>query len=222
MIDNIELIKPLLKFQSNDDFYYVQILQRKKENKLLTSNSRVIKNYYIKSVEHLESVYDEIKTLCNVFNARASIRLNKRSYRKVAFKTMQNLANTMSNKEYSFVSKSYDRACGQSHNDTNKKWILDIDCDDWMSHQTEELLDFLWNLEPVGNKYIAEIPSKSGLHFITSPFNIQTFNQTYVGIDIHKDNPTNLYIPTDIYSEIEPEIPFSIGVNGEYNTVNLI
>jgi len=54
MIDNLDKIKPLLNFESEDDFYYLQILQRKKENPELGSNSRVIKNYYIKSVEELE------------------------------------------------------------------------------------------------------------------------------------------------------------------------
>jgi hypothetical protein len=192
MIDNIHLIKPLLVFESSDDFYYLQIIKRKKENKTLGSNSRVVKNYYISSIEYLETKYDEIKKLCDIFNARACIRLNKRSYRKVAFKAMQNLANTMSNGEYSFVNKSYDRACGQSHNDKNKKWILDIDDTDWTEYQTEELVEKLYNIEPIGDKYITEIPSKSGLHIITKPFNLKQFNYD---LDIHKDNPTNLYIP---------------------------
>jgi len=37
--------------------------------------------------------------------------------------------------------------------------------------------------------------SKSGLHIITTPFNISEFNKKYTDIEIHKDNPTNLYIP---------------------------
>lgn len=31
-MDNIDKILPFLKFESEDDFYYLQILQRKKEN----------------------------------------------------------------------------------------------------------------------------------------------------------------------------------------------
>ena len=120
-------ILSLLNFETSDDFYYLQILQRKKENPQLGSNSRVIKNYYINSQDYLLKHYDEIKKLCEVFNARASIRLNKRSYEKVGFKAMTNLANTMMNKEYSFLKASYDRACGLGHNDFEKKWILDID-----------------------------------------------------------------------------------------------
>ena len=130
MIDNLNLILPLLVFETKDDFYYLQILQRKKENPQLGSNSRVIKNYYITSEDYLINRYDEIIELCKVFNARAMIRLNKRSFEKVGYKTMVNLSNTIMNKEFSFLSKSYDRACGLGHNDLNKTWILDIDFKD--------------------------------------------------------------------------------------------
>lgn len=194
MIDNIKLILPFLKFENEDDFYYLQILQRKKENVGIGSNSRVIKNYYITSKEYLLKRYDEIKKLCEFFNARASIRLNKRSFEKVGFKMLENTANSMRNREYKFLNKSYDRACGQGHDDKNKKWILDVDDSTWLNSQTEELIEFLHNLQPIGNKYIIEIPSKSGLHIITSPFNIEEFNKKYQGIEIHKDNPTNLFI----------------------------
>jgi hypothetical protein len=195
MIDNIELILPLLIFESDDDFYYLQILQRKKENAELGSSSRVIKNYYITSKEYLLKKYDEIKKLCEFFNARASIRLNKRSFEKVGFKMLENIANSMRNREYKFLNKSYDRACGKEHNDKHKKWILDIDESDWLDSQTDELVEFLHNLQPVGNKYITEIPSKSGLHIITSPFNKEEFNRKYKGIEIHCNNPTSLFIP---------------------------
>lgn len=194
MIDNIELIKPFLKFESVDDFYYLQILQRKKENSELGSKSRVIKNYYIKSVKELEDKYEEIKKLCIFFNARASIRLNKRSFEKIAFQSLTNISNVLSNREYRFVNKCYDKACGTEHNDKNKKWILDIDKD-----STITIIDIkkaLANIQPLDSKkLIALIPSRTGYHVITSPFNVMEFNKFISGIDIHKDNPTNLFIP---------------------------
>lgn len=203
MIDNLEKILPLLQFESPDDFYYLQILQRKKENPQLGSNSRVIKNYYINSQEYLVKHYQEIKKLCEVFNARASIRLNKRSYEKVGFKAMTNLANTMMNKEYSFLKASYDRACGLGHNDKNKTWIVDIDESEviWL----EQILNAISPCEPVGNKIVLQIPSKSGIHLITKPFNTEQFKINFkkeleaykmgeISLEIHKDNPTNLYI----------------------------
>lgn len=193
MINNIKLILPFLKFESKDDFYYLQILQRKKENPQLGSNSRVIKNYYIISEEYLLDRYDEIKKLCEIFNARAMIRLNKRSFEKVGFKTMENLAHTMMNKEYSFLNKSYDRACGLGHNDSEKKWILDIDIVDEKFDRKVQL--FINNIEPIGNKVLGNFKSKNGHHLITKPFNLQLFNALHPEIEVHKDNPTNLYIP---------------------------
>lgn len=191
MIDNIDKILPFLQFESEDDFYYLQILQRKKENPQIGSNSRVIKNYYVTSKEYLLKYYDEIIKLCEVFNARASIRLNKRSFEKVGFKTMTNLANTMINKEYTFLKASYDRACGLGHNDPNKKWILDIDSEEICPL----MIPFINNIEPKGNKIYKALKSKSGFHLITKPFNLELFKDKYPKIEIHKDNPTNLYIP---------------------------
>ena len=194
MIDVLDKIKPLLVFESDDDFYYLQILQRKKENPQLGSNSRVVKNYYINSVEYLESRYDEIKKLCKIFNARAMLRLNKRSYRKTAFKFLQNIANTISNQEYQFVRKSYDRAVGQGHNDKNKKWILDID-EKWDNNKIRSFTNKLYAYEPIGEKVYMVLPTKNGIHLITKPFNLQKFKQDYPEIEVHKDNPINLYIP---------------------------
>ncbi len=194
MIDNLEKVLPFLKFESSDDFYYLQILQRKKENPQLGSNSRVIKNYYIKSVEYLLMRYPEIKKLCEVNNARAMIRLNKRSFEKVGFKAMVNLANTMMNKEYPFLSKIYDRACGLGHNDSEKKWILDIDFHP-NEHMMKTLTHYITNIEPKGNKILEIIPSLAGIHLITSPFNLAEFKIKFPSIEVHKDNPTNLFIP---------------------------
>jgi len=195
MVDNIDIIKPLLTFESDDDFYYLQILQRKKDNPNIGSNSRVIKNYYISSMEYLDNIYGEVKDLCDLFNARASIRLNKRSFRKIAFKTLENIANTMQNEhEYRHIRKSYDRACGLSSNQKNdKRWIIDIDeKDDTLLHRIKNKLHAL---DPVGGKYKATIPSKSGYHIICTPFNVKQFREQFSDIDVHKDNPTNLYIP---------------------------
>jgi hypothetical protein len=191
MVNNFNLIIPLLNFESKDDFYYLQILQRKKENEEIGSNSHVVRNYYIKSIDYLVKHEKEIITLCNVFNARAMLRLNKRSFEKTAYKCMINLANTMSNKEFAFCNKSYDKATGQGHNETKPYWIIDID-----EPQVSPLMMAYIELkcEPEGKKLVCIIPSKNGNHLITHPFNVKTFNDKYPSIEIHKDNPTNLYI----------------------------
>ena len=198
MIDVYDQIKDLLVFTSEDDFYYLQILQRKKDNPDLPKNTRVIKNYFIRSIEYLEGRYSEIQQLCNVFNARAMLRLNKRSLKKTTVKTLQNIANAIANEEYLTAHKAYTRACGQGHNSNRKTWLVDIDYSDTVH------LSYLHNLKktineclPIcGNKIVKELPTKTGTHLITYPFNIQEFRHyKYKDIDIHKDNPINLYIP---------------------------
>ncbi len=194
MVDVLDVIKGFLLFESDDDFYYLQIIQRKKENSGIGSNSRIIKNYYIGSISYLESKYDEIKDICKLFNARAMLRLNKRSYKKVALRSMVNIANSISNNDYSHIKKSYDRACGVCHNDNNKSWILDFDEYEDINNKTE-VIEFIDSLEPFGNKVLIELPTKSGIHLITKPFNLSVFSVKYPSISVHKDNPINLYIP---------------------------
>jgi len=195
MIDVIDKIIPMLEFRSEDDFYYLQILQRKKENDELGSNSRVIKNYYIGSVAYFEEHYEEIKSLCKKFNARAMLRLNRRSYEKTAFHTMINISNTIMNRDFKSVKACYDRACGQVHNESNKKWIVDIDDKNTDLKRIQSAIKFCMPNEGEDKTYCV-LPTKNGYHIITSPFNVQQFQQTSrLEIDIHKDNPINLYIP---------------------------
>jgi hypothetical protein len=208
-VDCLELIRDFLVFDTNDDFYFLQILQRKKENPQLGSNSRVIKNYYITSENSLLEKYEEIKALCTLFNARASLRLNKRSFEKVGFKALENIANTMQNREYNHLMKSYDRACGLLNNEKSKKWIVDVDYAEvrWL----EQIVDAIQPCEPLGNKILARLPTKTGIHLITKPFNVLQFNKNFevelmlyglsreeckkITLNIHKDNPINLFIP---------------------------
>lgn len=197
MIDNLKLVIPLLTFDSSDDFYYLQILQRKKENDEIGSNSRIIKNYYIGSVKYLEDKYEEIKGLCDYFNARAYIRLNKRSYKQVAFKALSKLSDTMLNKDYVSCSRSYDKVVGALHNEKNdKRWIVDVDS---KNCSLGSICDDIDSVEPniEGTRIKKILPSKNGYHIICNPFNLQQFSYTVSKqlVEIHKDNPTNLYIP---------------------------
>lgn len=194
MIDVLDQIKHLLQFESDDDFYYLQVLMRKKENPHIGSNSRVIKNYHIANIEYLEKRYEEIKEMCKLFNARAMLRLNKRSFRKVAFKTMQNIANSMANGEYSYIRKSYDRACGDGHKDKHKKWIIDIDGEPNEGY-LQAMIDRIENSRPEGEKLLLRLPTKNGIHLITKPFDLRDFKPDYPNVDVHKDNPVNLYVP---------------------------
>ena len=51
MIDNFELIKPLLTFPNDDIYYHLQILRRGKDHPELPAANRMIKAYFICSLE---------------------------------------------------------------------------------------------------------------------------------------------------------------------------
>lgn len=126
MVNNFEQIEKLLVFPNPDCFYFVQILQRKKDHKGerlggSNNNSRLIKAYYIKSVEHLNIHKEEMIKLAEVFNARVSINLNPRNFRKAAFHVLQKIANQMCNDDYASVVKAYNSVCGEYHSEMDKR-----------------------------------------------------------------------------------------------------
>lgn len=200
MVNNFEQIKKMLTFASEDDFYHLQIIKRKKEHPELGSNNYVVKTYYISSIEYLELKKDEIINLCNFHDARACINLNRRSFEKIAFHAMQKIANQLMNRDFRSVRKCYESVCGANSNEPNKKWIVDIDgvSIDAMAHApvTRRIIETIQELQGMagGESFLETVRTKSGFHLITSPFRLDIFRERYPNIDVHKDNPTILYI----------------------------
>jgi hypothetical protein len=203
-IDNFEKIKSLLSFESEDFFYFLQILKRHKDNpdEPNLSNSKVIKTYYINNLEYLDLRKEEIIYLCESNNARAYINLNARSYERTAFHMLKEITDRILNKDYKSVSKAYDSACGK-YSIGEKKWVVDIDTKTMNSIEWDTLTGTINYLcDPItltgeDSKIIATIPTKSGYHLITKPFNVSQFKERYPEIDIQKNNPTLCYYKFD-------------------------
>jgi len=206
MIDNFDLIIPLLNFDDPDKFYFVQVIQRKKdhkeENKRLgrNNNARLIRPYYINSLEKLLEYKPEMIALANLFNARVGINLNPRSRKAVALDTLTRVSESIRSGIYD-VAKAYNSSCGASLG-TDKTWIIDLDLTEGegVSSFFKRMMDIERTItslqpEPGSNKILAKIPSKSGMHLITKAFNSLEFSKAHPGIEIHKNNPTVLYVP---------------------------
>lgn len=199
MIDNFDNIKPLLEWRTEDDFYFLQILQRKKDHydrkvNGSNNNSRLIKAYYVKSLEHFEFIKPEIIELCKVFGARAGINLNRRSFKMMSLQLLKKVTDQIMNGSYNKTYKAYSSVCGVHSNETDKRWIVDFD-EKLNQSLIESYKSFINNLQPKGDKFVALIPSKNGFHLITKPFNVEFFKRDFPKIEVHKNNPTNLYIP---------------------------
>ena len=191
MIEVYKDIKDLLTFNNEDDYYFLQILTRKKDGH---ENNRNIKNYFIRSIEYLDDKYEEIKDICNYFNARAMLRLNRRSYKKTAFTMLRLLSDALSNEDYKSIKNLYLSAAGRTRTNGEKRWIVDIDDTSDLSWVLEIEMFIDNHIKPEGTKIIKRLPTKNGIHIITKPFDLQEFKKTY-SLDVHKDNPINLYIP---------------------------
>ena len=192
MINNTKQIVELLKFRSEDDFYHLQIIKRKKENPEIGSNNYVIRSYCIRSKEQLDRKAEEISKICLDHNARAYINLNVRSFEKMAFHTLKKVADQIMNKDYASVRTAFESVCGMYGTSRDKSWVVDID----LPEVDPAMMAFINTCDPIGeSKIIAKIQTKNGWHLITKPFNMATFATKYPEIEIHKNNPTIMIAP---------------------------
>jgi hypothetical protein len=126
MVDNLSLIKPLLKWDGPEQFYFIQLIARKKDIEGMQGNNRVIKDYYVYSEEYLDKVYPEIIQLCNTFDARAYIRLSRRDAAEIAKNLIVLVGEAFRNNNFQHLRKIYSTAVGQSLG-LDKLRIIDLD-----------------------------------------------------------------------------------------------
>ena len=176
MVDNFELIKNYIEKQMIDredgDCYYVQLLRRQADDPLKNGikdpkyhgnmHSRSIKEYLIKSPEHLEDVKEDIIALCNMFNVRAYIRLNKRNYKNIALEMMKHIAEQCASGEtYSSPFHLVASACGQCcQAGKDKTWIVDLD-KEYLPYE-DEIIDMICECEPYKQQIQEEIELSHG------------------------------------------------------------
>jgi len=203
MIDNIDLIRTLLNFDSSGDFYMLYVFKRKKDFPEMEQKNhqsvRTIKTYCIESIEYLEKRYDEVKGLCEFFGARAYIHIQKQNHFDVSLLLMEELAKRVRN-GVTNQKGIFDSVVGQMQTH-EKRWVVDVDSKDpYIIKFISDAIEFKCN--PSGNKIIASIPTKNGTHLITECFDVATFNRFMSNknlvVDIQKKNPTLLYYPNSL------------------------
>ena len=198
MIDNLELIKQLLNFEDEGDFYMLYILKRKKDQPEGERDNhqsvRTIRSYCIKSVEQLEKRYDEIKMMCEMFKARAYIHVQKQNHRDVSLNMMVALAQRIQDGNHE-QQNLFDSVVGQLKT-LEKRWIVDVDDLKEASPMMMAYIDH--KCKPYGSKIEAIIPTKNGHHLITKRFDVMEFKKQYPEIDIQKKNPTLLFLPNSL------------------------
>ncbi len=123
MINNLELIKPLLNFEKEGDFYMLYLFKRKKDFPEMEQKNhqsvRTIKTYCVDSLEYLDKRWDEIVGLCEYFGARAYIHIQKQNHYDVSLSLMVELANRIQNNVHN-QKNIFDSVVGQLKNKRKK------------------------------------------------------------------------------------------------------
>lgn len=202
MINNLDIIKPLLNFEDDKDFYMLYVFKRKKDQPEGERDNhqsvRTIRTYCIKSIDQLEKRWEEIVMMCEMFKARAYIHVQKQNHKDVSLSMMVALAQRIQdgNLEQQGL---FDSVVGQIKTH-EKRWIVDIDTKDETA--LDKISKLVNSLRPEGDKIEAVIPTKNGYHLITKRFDVLGFQQimNLQGDipDIQKKNPTLLYYPNSL------------------------
>lgn len=206
IINNFEQIKKMLTFESGDEFYHLQILKRKKdcpteEDRNGNNSSRTIKDYYITSIEQLDKYSSEIIQLCKVFNARAYIGLNVKSFEAAAFKLGGFLLSRIQTKSTNYCHRDYASAVMGTESKRDKKWIIDVDTKD--ADQVYDIVKAVCScrsqMKIGSDNYYPNIyeyiPTVQGWHLVTIGFDLSTFHlfEESKLVTINKDGLTLLY-----------------------------
>lgn len=214
MINNLDIIKPLLNFEKKGDFYMLYVFKRKKDQPEGERDNhqsvRTIKTYCIESIDHLERRYDEIIQLCEMFKARAYIHVQKQNHFDVSLNMMVALAQRIQDGNHN-QKGLFDSVVGQIKTQ-EKRWIIDVDD---MKEASPTMMAYIeYECAPitkvkfdavgipigheVGPKIEAIIPTKNGHHLITKKFDVMKFKEKYPELDVQKKNPTLLYYPSSL------------------------
>ena len=218
IIDNFDIIRNHLDFiDTKLDRYIIHILRRPKDlsdkmkNELGSNESqRLIRTYYVDSIEYFDRKIPAIKELCKANKARAYIIVQPKDNFECLLNLGEKIFETIRNKNYSVKPEHLVRqAFCEWHKTRKKQWVIDLDedsPDDMQGWCLDAVVDLVkTQLQSIGKDpnemYVTK--TKHGHHIITSPFNLveaqKKCNMLYEGTKdgktgwLHKDGMTLLW-----------------------------
>lgn len=184
-VNNFQYIEKFLQPTNENDFWFAQIIKRKKDNPDMNRSERIIKSYNIKDYEHLIHFKEEIQSLCDYHNARFYLNLNIRDLKLCHIRLIQALMNNIAQDTYSSIYSKVDSIFGSTMSPGRTKyWIADIDEDDIaLVNDLKDAID-----DNNGKKSLV-LKTLNGYHIICEPFNRKEI--TYG--EIKTNSPTLIY-----------------------------
>lgn len=210
-IDNFDRIKSLMPFGECDNlFLHLQILRRGKDHPDLPAANKLMKSWLVRSVEHLDSLKDEVVFLCEHYGARAYISCVPKSIEKLNRLIMRKLTDNQYTGNIINPWYVFNSACGELPG-VEKRWVVDVDTND-----SETIADIagtigmLWvktHPEDAGRAYtdswlVGQIPTLNGSHLLVRPFNLQEFKKKFPDTEVKKNGLAALYVPQCICEKL--------------------
>ena len=186
MTDNFRIIKEFIQSQFNgefdhneDSFYIVEIIGRRKDGASIESHK--FKTYYIKKLEDLDKYENEIKLLCDILNMRAYISINHKSMKHVTLNVLAEYANRIAQDNFTKPYSVFDSCAAKYAERADQLWIIDVDkeeCEKFKCGRDDLISYYRYIIEnecEPRRKVVEIVPTKSGGHIITHPFNTVEF-----------------------------------------------
>lgn len=170
-IDNKEQILPYLVFGKNT-FYFVQCIQRRKENPFLEKDSYQRGYWFITSLREFEIHLERMRSMAEHFNARVYISMCPRSLEKLTKHCIVEMGKRVISENYS-LSFSIPQKLALSKDVLEKGirpkpiWIVDID-----SKEENYRNNIIKYLKEIDVEILGTLDTLNGYHLLVNAFNI--------------------------------------------------
>lgn len=188
-IDNFKQIQAYLEEDDLVYLYEVQVLRRGKDHPELPAANWCVKSIYIKGKEDLIKHQEEIIKLCETFQARAYISMNRKSNRKCLENAIKCYAERLYDGDFKKPEAIWSHAVGTTKPE-NKWWLIDVDSKD--VDLLQKVTEYIPQQAP-SKPIIGIIPTISGFHVLCYPFNCSQFEAQFKDAEIKKHGLTLLY-----------------------------
>lgn len=202
MVNNFDIVRQWMKFDSDDEFFFIQVLVRGKDGHSANGNNanRTIKYYTVRSLDEFNAIEPEIKTLCKEFGARAYIHYTKRSFKMIGKEMLRVITDRLLSENWQGMKSAFQHCCSKCVSKKYKTYLVDIDYDsDEYQIHGDDLVDLCKDYinEECDNcsdmdKIIITVPTNNGMHLICKPFNTKQFCDEFY-VDVKQNAPTLLY-----------------------------
>jgi len=174
-IDNLNKIRPLLVFKTGKNntpeiYYFVQVIQRRKDNPEMEGSEYQRGSWFITSTKELDKHWPRIVKTCEDYNARAYISLTPRSLSKLCKKCLLEYTNRIITEDYNRIYDIPKKAALSDYTIQSRgiidkpRWVVDIDDPEYYA----TINSIMNNI----TKVIDIIPTSSGgYHLLVEAFN---------------------------------------------------